>query len=181
MKLYTKNGDDGSTSLFGGSRVSKTDPRVVAYGCVDELNAVLGMAVSANNDDEMNGSLQTIQSELFVLGAELATPSGATSQTVLGDDRIAALEQWIDAADEDCAPLTQFILPGGCPGAAQLHFARTVCRRAERAVITLGSTEPVRGAIVIYLNRLSDLLFALARLANHRVGCPDIPWVNPGR
>lgn len=181
MKLYTKHGDDGSTSLFGGKRVSKTDPRVVAYGSVDELNAVLGVAVSESTDDETNASLRTIQSELFVLGAELATPSGTTSQSELGDDRIAALERLIDSADGACAPLTQFILPGGCPAAAQLHLARTVCRRAERAVIALAAIEPVRDAIVIYLNRLSDLLFAMARLANQRAGYPDIPWVNPGR
>ncbi len=176
MKLYTKVGDDGSTSLFGGSRVSKTDLRVVAYGCVDELNAALGVAVGTCEDAEIKAFLQQIQSELFVVGAELATPSTAQPRTQLAEDRIAALEGLIDRSDEECPPLTQFILPGGSPTAAHLHLARTVCRRAERATVELAAKEPVRNAIMVYLNRLGDLLFALARLANHRAGMPDVPW-----
>ncbi len=179
MKLYTKSGDDGSTSLFGGVRVSKTDPRVVAYGCVDELNAAIGVAVSVSIDEEMRAHLQNIQSELFVIGAELATPSTGKTQAQLAQSSIDAIEGLIDSADGACSPLTQFILPGGCPSAATLHLARTVCRRAERAAIELASQEPVRDCVIVYLNRLGDLLFALARLANQRADHPETPWTNP--
>lgn len=181
MKIYTRTGDEGTTALFGGGRVSKDHPRVTAYGTVDELNAVVGQAVSAVTDDQIRERLAAVQHDLFALGAVLATahqddrprPKGIPELPV---DRIAEMEGWIDAATEELAPLRAFILPGGVPGAAALHLARTVCRRAERTVVHLGTLEPVDEAIVVYLNRLSDLLFTWARLANHRAGHGDVEW-----
>jgi cob(I)alamin adenosyltransferase len=180
MKLYTKTGDDGSTGLFGGDRVSKDDPRVAAYGEVDELNAVIGTIVSDCADIELLTTLRQIQSELFDLGAELATRDGA-AQTRIQEKHIRRQEQWIDGACAETPPLRSFILPGGTTGAAQLHFARAVCRRAERAVVLLARREIVSPLILIYLNRLSDLLFALARQANLRAGVPEVPWAPQAR
>ena len=176
MKLYTKGGDDGTTSLFGGRRVPKDHPRVAAYGEVDELNAVIGLVISTCNDKEMVAQLRQVQSDLFVVGAELATPDGMHANPAIGEGHVLQIEQWIDKATEEVTPLKTFVLPGGCPTGAGLHLARTTCRRAERAVNTLGREERLNKWVAIYLNRLSDLLFALARAANHRAGVPDVPW-----
>jgi cob(I)alamin adenosyltransferase len=179
MKIYTKTGDQGDTGLYGGGRVRKDDARIEAYGTVDELNAVLGVCRAAGLPPEIERLLTRIQNELFDVGAELATRDPAAMGTVaVSPRRIAALEAAIDQHEETLAPLKTFILPGGTPGAAALHHARTVCRRAERRVTTLAARpdEGLSPAIVIYLNRLSDLLFVLARAANAAVGVPDVKW-----
>ena len=182
MKIYTKTGDAGETGLFGGTRLSKASDRVATYGDVDELNSVLGLARLHPIDDDRDALLARIQSELFDLGAELASRPGKDAGVAKVDDtQIEALERAIDAAEDELAPLSTFILPGGSPGAAHLHHARTVCRRAERSVVHLASHEEVRAEVLRYLNRLSDLLFVLARLANHRAGVGDVPWVGRGR
>ena len=180
MKLYTKAGDDGSTGLFGGPRIPKCDSRVSAYGEVDEVNAAIGVALAGCEDEQLALRLAEIQADLFVVGAELATPQGHKSPNTISDSQIAQLELWIDEACGETKPLRTFVLPGGTALASALHLARTVCRRAERAVVFLSQQEEVSGAVVIYLNRLSDLLFAWARLANQRAGVADIPW-NPPR
>jgi cob(I)alamin adenosyltransferase len=189
MKIYTRTGDRGETGLFGGGRVPKDHVRVDAYGEVDELNSTLGIAivhVDAEGETELADGLRQVQADLFTIGANLATPSvddgGRDNPHVptLDAARIAALEAWIDAADGELEPLRSFILPGGSAAASMLHLARTVCRRAERRVVTLAHQATVDEAMVIYLNRLSDLLFTLARLANRRAGVDDVPWVpNP--
>ncbi len=176
MKVYTKGGDDGSTGLFGGQRVPKDDVRVSAYGQVDEVNSALGLAVAACNDEGTLSVLQRIQGELLILGSELAYPEGQRKGLMIEDAHVAQLERWIDEASEELEPLTNFILPTGSETAARLHFARTVCRRAERAVATLSREQHVDRAVSIYLNRLSDLLFVFARRANHRAGVPDVAW-----
>lgn len=189
MKLYTRTGDDGNTGLFDGSRVAKDDLRVAAYGDVDELNAQLGVvaATAAQRKDVAAISLLldrvlAVQSELFSLGAELATPATAKHRQKVPavlPEHCSRLEQWIDDATEPAPELRAFILPGGDLLAAQLHVCRTVCRRAERAVVTLARKEEINTKVIIYLNRLSDLLFAWARFVNHAVGVMDVPWVNP--
>ncbi len=182
MKIYTKTGDPGDTGLFGGPRISKDAPRIEAYGTVDELNSVLGVARTQGLDDEIDRLLGRIQNELFALGAQLATPDPAAHQTLMiGPPQIVTLETAIDRYEQGLQPLKQFILPGGTPGAAQLHLARTVCRRAERRLVNLmrGSAEPISGDLMIYLNRLSDLLFVLARAVNHAAGCAEEPWQKP--
>ena len=176
MKIYTKTGDDGTTGLFGGGRVRKDDPRVESYGTVDELNAVIGVARASGLGATTEEVLGRVQVDLFALGAELATVPGKEeklpmARLVAGDAE--RLERAIDAAENGLPALTNFILPGGSPQAAALHHARTVCRRAERAVIALGGA---RGELVIYLNRLSDLLFVLARRENFDRGVADVPW-----
>jgi cob(I)alamin adenosyltransferase len=179
MKLYTKTGDDGTTGLFGGARVSKASTRVEAYGTIDETNAVLGVARASGPDDWTDDVLARLQNDLFVLGAELACVPGKESKlnvTLVGEADIARLERAIDEAESACTPLNAFILPGGCPLAAALHLARTISRRAERAVLRLDDA-PARRDVVIYLNRLSDLLFALARRANASAGIADVPWM----
>jgi cob(I)alamin adenosyltransferase len=180
MKIYTRTGDEGDTGLFGGGRVPKHDRRVAAYGAVDELNAVLGQARLSVADAWIGSRLEPIQHDLFAIGATLATPvdEGRTRPTTpdLPERRVTDMEAWIDAAEEDLEPLRNFILPGGSPGAAGLHVCRTVCRRAERAVSHLGESEGVEGVVLRYLNRLSDLLFTLARLENARAGVPDVVW-----
>jgi cob(I)alamin adenosyltransferase len=178
MKLYTKTGDDGTTGLFGGGRVPKASSRVEAYGTIDETNAFLGVARTTGLPPAIDAILAPIQEDLFTLGAELACvpgKEGKLGMTPIGEGDIARLERAIDEADGSCAPLKSFVLPGGSPQAAALHIARTVCRRAERAVLALDDA-PARGDVVIYLNRLSDLLFALARWANVLAGAPDVPW-----
>lgn len=180
MNLYTKTGDDGSTGLFGGSRVPKCDPRVDAYGEVDEANAAIGVALTQSEDAQLVSRLLQIQGDLFVIGAELATPSGHKPPSTISQLQITELERWIDEACGETRPLRTFVLPGGTPIAAALHLARTVSRRAERAVVSLSRHEEVSSAVVVYLNRLSDLLFAWARLVNHRAGVADVPW-NPPR
>jgi cob(I)alamin adenosyltransferase len=182
MKIYTKTGDRGDTGLFGGPRVSKDAPRIEAYGTVDELNSVLGVVRSIHQQPDVDALLEQIQNELFSLGAQLATPNPAAHQTALiGPPQIAALEAAIDRYQAGLAPLAQFILPAGTPAAAQLHLARTVCRRAERRLVTLmhQSPEPIADDLVIYLNRLSDLLFVLAREVNRAAGTGDVPWRKP--
>jgi cob(I)alamin adenosyltransferase len=177
MKIYTKVGDDGQTGLFGGPRVAKDAPRIEAYGTVDELNAVLGLARCADLPADVDGVLARVQHQLFDLGAELATPEPEKFNVrVLGAGQIAALEQAIDAFEVGLPPLKQFILPGGTPGAARLHLARTVCRRAERCLVSLAAAETISQELIIYLNRLGDLLFVLARVANFRAGKDDVAW-----
>ncbi len=178
MKIYTKTGDDGTTALFSGGRVTKTHPRVEAYGTVDELNSVLGMVRALQPTDRANDWLEQVQNHLFYLGADLATPQDAKSARVVRVDgeAIAWLEQGIDMMTAELPPLTHFILPGGTPSAAQLHIARTVCRRAERCVVALSTVEPIGDLPVHYLNRLSDWLFTLARWENHQHGIPEDKW-----
>lgn len=178
MKIYTKTGDSGDTGLFGGPRVRKDHVRIEAYGAVDELNACLGLARTEELGQELDALLASIQHRLFDLGAELATPDAAAR----GQQRIAPrhaheLEQAIDHYESALQPLKQFILPGGVRGAALLHVARTVCRRAERRCVTLAALEPVNGDTLVYLNRLGDLLFVLARAANARQDTQDVPWL----
>ena len=178
-RIYTRTGDEGETGLFGGGRVSKEHPRVRAYGEVDELNAVLGWVASRVDDAEVRDRIRTVQADLFAIGAHLATPPGARSSAHLPDlprGRPREFEGWIDAAEEEMEPLTSFILPGGAEGGALLHLARTVCRRAERAVVALAAADEVDPDILVYLNRLSDLLFDFARLVNRRAGEPETPW-----
>lgn len=182
MKIYTKTGDAGQTGLFGGPRVSKDNVRIEAYGEVDELNAVIGVARSAELPAEIDAVLLAVQHDLFCVGAELATPDPAASGTILLEDsRIAALESAIDQAEESLEPLKQFILPAGPTGAAWLHLARTVCRRAERRVVTLAnaSDNTVSPRLIIYLNRLSDALFVLARSVVAKAGDEDVAWEKP--
>lgn len=179
MKIYTKTGDAGETSLFDGTRVSKTDPRVAAYGDVDEVQAAVGVAIAAGLDEQLSGMCVQIQRDLFALGARLADPSHKiaprVTKAVVTDESIARLEQWIDGFDDEVPALRHFILSGGSPEAATLHLARAVCRRAERAVIGLG-TDAVEPVVVVYLNRLSDLLFVMARVANRRKGLSEVEW-----
>ncbi len=179
MKLYTKRGDDGTTGLVGGGRVSKGDLRVTAYGEVDECNAAVGAVLAACRDEGITTVLQRIQSELFTLGSELATPEGQTPVVTMGDAHVARLEACIDEAEREVAPLKHFVLPGGSEVASRLHLARAVCRRAERAAVTLSQQQSVRSHSLVYLNRLSDLLFVLARLGNHREGVVETPWMRP--
>jgi cob(I)alamin adenosyltransferase len=179
MKIYTKTGDSGETGLFGGPRVPKDSPRIEAFGAVDELNALVGLARAESLPPEIDELLARIQSELFDLGAQLSTPDPAAHGTALiGAGQIAALETAIDRFEATLTPLKQFILPGGTRGAAALHVARTVCRRAERRVVALSHTTDsiVSADLIIYLNRLSDLLFVLARAANAAAGHGDVPW-----
>lgn len=181
VKLYTKTGDDGTTGLFGGARVKKASLRVDAYGTVDELNATLGVARATKLEPFTEGVLAAVQVDLFTLGAELACVPGKEdkmSMKLLEPADAERLEKAIDAAEEGLPPLKSFVLPGGSPQAAALHLARTVCRRAERGVLALDV--PARNDIVIYLNRLSDLLFVLARKANVAAGVEDVPWAPRG-
>jgi cob(I)alamin adenosyltransferase len=177
MKIYTRTGDTGDTGLFGGPRVRKDAPRIEAYGTVDELNAVLGLARAEALPADIDATLARIQNELFDLGAELATPEPAKlNLPTLSAAHVTTLEGEIDRYEALLEPLKQFILPGGTRGAAQLHVARTCCRRAERRLITLTGLETVSPVLVVYLNRLSDLLFVLSRAVNHLAGQPDVPW-----
>jgi cob(I)alamin adenosyltransferase len=181
MKIYTKTGDSGSTGLFGGGRVPKDDIRVEAYGDVDELNAVIGMARSIEMMPRIDEVLVPIQRDLFAIGALLATPDRDKmalhlEKARIGEGRIAELEHAIDDGDAELETLTAFIIPGGTPKAAALHVARTVCRRAERHVVRLQHEVELPPLAVIYLNRLSDLLFTLARVANRRAGAGEVTW-----
>ena len=181
MKIYTRTGDAGDTGLFGGGRVAKDDPRVEAYGDVDELNAVLGMVRAVEQMPRIDEVLVPVQRDLFAIGALLATPDREKmaqhlEKARIDDLRVAELEQAIDDAESELEPLRAFIVPGGTPKAAALHVARTVCRRAERHVVTLQRAVELPGLVVIYLNRLSDLLFTLARLANKRAGAGEVTW-----
>jgi cob(I)alamin adenosyltransferase len=181
VRIYTRTGDAGDTGLFGGGRVAKNHPRVEAYGDVDELNAAIGFARSIEQMPRIDEVLVPIQRDLFAIGALLATPDREKMKQHLekarvDDDRIGELEHAIDDGDRELEPLKSFIVPGGSPKAAALHVARTVCRRAERRVVSLGESEEIPGVVVIYLNRLSDLLFTLARVANRRAGTGEVTW-----
>jgi cob(I)alamin adenosyltransferase len=185
LKIYTKTGDSGETGLFGGTRVSKADPRVAAYGDVDELNAYLGLAravLLTAGDQELAGMLEQIQKDLFALGARLADPghkiAGRVTKAAVTADDITRLEGWIDALESVLPPLRRFILAGGSEPGAALHVARTICRRAERAMVALvaGGRDVFESDLLIYVNRLSDLLFVMARRANLRAGTPEIEW-----
>lgn len=180
MKIYTKTGDGGETSLFGGGRVPKDDARVEAYGAVDELNAAIGLARALAPVPEIEGELARIQAELFAVGAELATPHEARAHGALPGVRgewAEALERQMDRWDEALPPLTAFILPGGTPVAAALHVARATCRRAERRAVALSHLVHIDPTVVVYLNRLSDFLFEAARAANSRSGVAEALWV----
>lgn len=181
MKIYTKTGDAGQTGLFGGGRVSKDDPRVEAYGDVDELNAFLGMARAVEVMQRIDEVLVPIQRDLFSIGSLLATPDlqkmhDHLAKAQIDDSRIRDLEHAIDDCDSELEPLRAFIVPGGTQKASALHIARTVCRRAERRVISLQRDVEIPGIVVVYLNRLSDLLFSLARVANARGGAGEVTW-----
>lgn len=177
MKIYTKTGDAGETGLLGGVRVRKDSARIEAYGTVDELNALLGTARTEELTEDLNQLIETIQHQLFQLGAELAAPDAPSQGTTRIDDpHVRWLEERIDSLDSGLPPLKSFILPGGTRAAATLHVARSVCRRAERRVVQLGATESVSTTVVTYLNRLGDLLFVVARFANHSSGIPDVLW-----
>jgi cob(I)alamin adenosyltransferase len=179
MKIYTKTGDDGDTGLFGGERVKKNDARVDAYGSVDETNAVLGVARAAGLSAALDALLERIQAQLFVLGAELATPASHRPRLklpLLAAADVQQLEEAIDRLEADLPALQTFVLPAGSPGAAALHHARTVCRRAERAVVGVRESAELRPELIVYLNRLSDLLFVMARHQNQAAGVPDVAW-----
>ena len=177
-KIYTKSGDQGSTCLGDGARVPKTAARIVAYGCVDELNSIIGVIRATDVDSFVANCLESIQHRLFDLGAELCVPKPAdsTAPARITEQHVADLEGWIDEANESLEPLTSFILPGGCAAAANLHHGRTVCRRCEIEVLRLADDEAVDAQVVVYLNRLSDLLFVFARRANDN-GASDVLWV----
>lgn len=178
MKIYTRTGDGGDTALFDNSRVSKADPRVDAYGEVDELNAWLGLVRAAGVDADLDAALVRIQRDLFAVGAQLADPAhklaDRVSKAFVTDDDVARLETLIDTLEQELPPLTRFILAGGAPAGASLHVARTVCRRAERRMVALSPQPDL--LLIRYVNRLSDLLFVLARVVNHRAGQPETEW-----
>ena len=177
MRIYTRAGDDGATQLLGPGRVPKDHARVAAYGAVDELNAALGVALAHPLDADARAELAHIQGDLFTVGAELATPPGRESASLprVPEAWAGRLETWIDRHEESLPPLRTFILPGGSRAGALLHLSRTVCRRAERSIVALG-TDHVDAHLLAYVNRLSDLLFVLARAVNHRAGQPEVEW-----
>jgi len=181
LKIYTRTGDEGDTGLFGGGRVSKDHPRVEAYGDIDELNAFIGQARSIDMMPRIDEVLAPIQRDLFAIGALLATPDlvkmrEQLDKAQISEERIAAMERSIDDGEAELEALKSFIMPGGTPKAAALHVARTVCRRAERAVIRLQRDVELPPVVIVYLNRLSDLLFVLARVANRRAGAGEVTW-----
>jgi cob(I)alamin adenosyltransferase len=181
MKIYTRTGDQGETSLFGAGRVPKDHARVAAYGDVDELNSVLGLVRATEPDDFFDPLLQTIQRDLFSIGGQLASPDPAAVAKALvkanlSADRVVEFERVIDESETELPPLRAFVLPAGSAKAATLHLARTVCRRAERSVVHLARESEVPEIFIVYLNRLSDLLFTLARLANRKAGVGDVTW-----
>ncbi|MDZ4657169.1 MAG: cob(I)yrinic acid a,c-diamide adenosyltransferase [Bythopirellula sp.] len=177
MKIYTCTGDDGSTGLYGGGRVSKCDPRVEAFGAVDELNAQLGVVRAGGLPEQFDSILYALQNRMFDLGAELATPDAAVRGTdYLQATDVAQVETWIDEQEALLPPLQTFILPGGSPSAAQIHLARCVCRRAERQVVALAQVSPVRELVIRYLNRVGDFLFVLARSVNQELSHADVAW-----
>jgi cob(I)alamin adenosyltransferase len=184
MKIYTRTGDKGDTGLFGGVRVRKDDLRVEAYGTIDETNAAIGLALSHCQVSCVRRVLNEVQSDLFTLGAELSAASGSEQRLgiqLLTDADVLRLEQAIDEAEEPLPALKNFVLPGGPPDVAALHLARTVARRAERRVLSLSGREAVRGTVLVYLNRLADLLFVLARRAGHENGAAEVPWAPRGQ
>ncbi len=182
MKIYTRTGDDGTTGLYGGGRTSKASGRIDAIGAVDEANSHLGLAAVACNSPELADILATLKPRLFDLGADLSTPidAHAPKEVRIGQSHIDEVEAAIDRLSGDLPPLKTFILPGGCETAARLHLARTVTRRAERAIVDLAEHEPVNEAAVAYVNRIGDLLFVMARYANKAAGVDDIAWTAEG-
>ncbi|MGE3726227.1 MAG: cob(I)yrinic acid a,c-diamide adenosyltransferase [Candidatus Sericytochromatia bacterium] len=178
MKIYTRTGDQGQTGLWGGKRVSKHDLRIQAYGTVDECNSLLGLAQTVC-PDELKAPLTSLQNTLFVLGADLASPEDSAAVPRIQASDVTQLENWIDEWETHLPPLTAFILPGGSPTAAWLHLTRTVSRRAERMTVALSEAQPINPQAIIWLNRLSDLLFVMARYANFLAGQADIPWQKP--
>ena len=181
MTIYTRTGDRGETGLFGGGRVPKDHPRVAAYGDVDELNSAIGVARALEPAALHDELLESVQRDLFSIGGHIATPDPdkvrmALARAELDEARTTAFERVMDDAEAELPPLRAFVLPAGTPKAAALHLARTVCRRAERSVIHLSHEADVPELFIVYLNRLSDLLFTLARLANHRAGSGDVVW-----
>ena len=183
MKIYTKTGDEGETGLFGGARVSKASLRVEAYGGVDELNSAVGWARVSVSDPDLDALLNQIQNDLFEVGAELGSTEDRKQKSampLITESQVEGLERAIDKYEEGPPALTSFVLPGGSESASRFHLARCVCRRAERSLVALGAHETVRGEVLRYINRLSDLLFVLARYANHIAGVEDIPWKGQG-
>ena len=180
MKIYTKTGDKGETGLFGGERISKSSPRIEAYGTVDELNSFIGLAITAVQDNSVKSLLSKIQNQLFIVGSDLATPDSAEdikkNITRIPKEFYEEIEKSIDFFEENLEGLKNFIIPGGAKSASLLHVCRTIARRAERRVIALNSLEQINGNIVIFLNRLSDLLFVLSRYENKVSNHPDIIW-----
>lgn len=177
MKIYTKKGDKGATSLFGGEQVAKSSARIEAYGTVDELNSIIGLVLSYSISDFISELLRDIQEQLFILGADLATPLSSKARIDrIGEKETLFLEKQIDRMDEELPELKNFILPGGSRAGATLHVARTVCRRAERAVVRCSDTEPIPEETIRYLNRLSDFLFVAARYENRQTGSREDVW-----
>jgi cob(I)alamin adenosyltransferase len=178
-RVYTRTGDDGTTALTGGERLAKDAPRIAAYGTVDELSSAIGVALAAGPAPRLRMALAAIQNELFHLGSDLAMPEKDKAKRpvpVIAGRHVEALERLMDELNAELGPLDNFILPGGAPGAAALHLARTICRRAERHLVTLARAEPVGPSTLPYLNRLSDALFVMARYENHAKGIPDVLW-----
>ena len=179
MKIYTREGDRGETGLFDGRRISKSDMRVDAYGEIDELNAAIGVALAGGMAPDVAAMLETIVRELFAVGGRLADPdhrvAARVQKIVIGGAEVGRLEQWIDQLENELPPLRRFILPGGTPAGAALHLARTICRRAERRIVALG-TDAVEADLLAYVNRLSDFLFVAARVVNRRAGVPELEW-----
>ncbi len=176
MKIYTKTGDDGNTGLQGNLRISKSHPRIISYGTVDEANAALGIVLTNSLDDDIIKILTEIQNDLFLVGADLSNPNLNDMKNRISLDKIEKLEQYIDQFESELPPLTNFILPGGDIAAAQLHYVRTVVRRAETLVVQLSEKDEINANCIKYLNRLSDLFFVMGRLINKRKNNPDIPW-----
>lgn len=178
MKIYTKKGDSGNTSLFGGQRVSKSSKRIDAYGTVDELNSILGMATAHGLSKKGAALIETVQQQLFILGADLATPKSKEVRIErIGQSEVEFLEKAIDEMEETLEPLKNFILPGGAESGATLHFARTVCRRAERITVECRHEEEISEVAIMYINRLSDFLFVLARFENKEAGTEEKTWI----
>jgi cob(I)alamin adenosyltransferase len=178
-KVYTRTGDDGTTALGSGDRVPKDSPRIAAYGAVDELNSSVGAAIAAGLDPSLGARLSGVQNDLFHLGSDLCIPEAGKERRpvpTIEPRHVEALERWMDEMSAELAPLENFVLPGGAPGAALLHVARAVCRRAERDAIVLSRSEPIGASVVAYLNRLSDALFVAARYENAKRGVPDVLW-----
>ena len=178
MKIYTKKGDSGNTSLFGGQIVGKSSSRIDAYGTVDELNSVLGVVRSLELNSQIDNWINTVQHQLFVLGSDLATPYSKEAKIDrISEEEITFLEELIDKMDAELPQLKNFILPGGTPAAANIHLARTVCRRAERLTVACNEDDYVSNLTIKYLNRLSDFLFMLGRYENFKSGKEDTPWI----
>jgi len=178
MKIYTKTGDDGNTGLQGNYRIAKSHPRIISYGTVDEANAALGIVLTNSLDEDVIEILTQIQNDLFLVGADLSNPNLNDMKNRISLDMVEKLEQYIDKFESELPPLTNFILPGGDPSAAQLHYVRTVVRRAETQTVQLSEKDEINSNCIKYLNRLSDLFFVMGRLINKRKNIEDIPWKN---